>query len=73
LNLPFNTRDPHGREPSPYGKIFIPKLTAHSGKYEESLRDELSSRKLKLSKGGEGSRLESKLSMHGRAQVDERA
>ena len=38
INLPFNTRDPQGRLPSPK-RVFIPKLTAHSGKYEDSLRD----------------------------------
>lgn len=45
FNLPFSTRDPTGREKSPHGKIFIPKLTTHSGKAEESLREELLLRK----------------------------
>lgn len=43
--MPFSTRDPEGREKSPHGKVFIPKLTTHSGKIEQALRDELVSRK----------------------------
>lgn len=38
FNLPFNTRDPQGRETAPHKRIFIPKLTAHSGKIEDQLR-----------------------------------
>jgi hypothetical protein len=62
LNLPFNTRDPHGREPSPYGRVFVPKLTAHSGKSEEALREELSSRRMRGPLREEALRSDSKLS-----------
>jgi len=33
---------------SQQGKIFIPKLTSHSGKHEDALRDELISRREKV-------------------------
>jgi hypothetical protein len=38
LNLPFSTRDPQGREVSPHGRTFVPKLTGHSGMHEQALR-----------------------------------
>ena len=44
VNLPFSTRDLEGRE-TLQNKIFVSKLTAHSGKNEDALRDELLSRK----------------------------
>jgi hypothetical protein len=45
INLPFGTRDSAGREDSRYNKVFVPKLTSHSGKSEDDLREELISRK----------------------------
>ena len=38
-NLPFYTKDQEGRMKSFQGKTFIPKLTSHSGKNEESLKE----------------------------------
>lgn len=32
FNLPFYTRDQEGREKSSAGRVFVPKLTTHSGK-----------------------------------------
>lgn len=29
--LPFSTKEREGREVSPFGRVFIPKLTTHSG------------------------------------------
>lgn len=45
FNLPFSTRDQTGREISPHGRIFVPKLTTHSGKIEDALREEIILRK----------------------------
>jgi hypothetical protein len=39
FNLPFYTRDQRGRETSPHGKVFVPKLTTHSGKIENALKE----------------------------------
>ena len=45
LNLPFSTRDPDGRQIIPHNRVFVPKLTSHSGKNEADLRIQLLSRK----------------------------
>ena len=46
ISLPFSTKDPQGREATPL-RNFVPKLTTHSGKVEEALREDLILRKEK--------------------------
>ena len=38
ISLPFSTKDQQSRELTPL-RNFVPKLTTHSGKAEEALRD----------------------------------